>query len=42
MRVNAILPAEVMTPMYRAWLDSFFRPEAQLATITRAYRWGSG
>ncbi len=33
-RVNAILPAEVMTPMYAAWLESFPDPAAQLATIT--------
>ena len=29
-RVNAILPAEVMTPLYRKWLDSSFEdPEAK-------------
>jgi L-fucose dehydrogenase len=29
-RVNAILPAEVMTPLYRRWLDSSFEdPEAK-------------
>lgn len=29
-RVNAILPAEVMTPLYRKWLDSAFdNPEAK-------------
>ncbi len=29
-RVNAILPAEVMTPLYRKWLDSTFdNPEAK-------------
>jgi L-fucose dehydrogenase len=33
-RVNAILPAEVMTPMYAAWLETFPDPAAQLATIT--------
>lgn len=33
-RVNAILPAEVMTPMYRDWLDSFPDPAAQEAKIT--------
>ncbi len=33
-RVNAILPAEVMTPMYRGWLDSFPDPAAQEARIT--------
>ena len=33
-RVNAVIPAEVMTPMYADWLDSFADPAAQLATIT--------
>lgn len=33
-RVNAILPAEVMTPLYRRWLDSFADPGAKLAEIT--------
>lgn len=33
-RVNAILPAEVMTPMYANWLQSFEDPAAQLALIT--------
>lgn len=34
-RVNAVLPAEVMTPLYRKWIDGFNDPEAQLAEITR-------
>lgn len=34
-RVNAVIPAEVMTPLYRHWLDSFDDPEAKLADITR-------
>lgn len=33
-RVNAVLPAEVMTPLYRRWLDSRGDPEAELARIT--------
>ncbi len=33
-RVNAVIPAEVMTPMYRQWLDSFADPTAQEALIT--------
>jgi L-fucose dehydrogenase len=33
-RVNAVIPAEVMTPMYAAWLDSFADPAAQMAEIT--------
>ncbi len=32
-RVNAILPAEVMTPLYQQWLDSFPSPEDKLKTI---------
>ena len=33
-RVNAIVPAEVMTPLYRQWLDTFSNPEEKLAGIT--------
>ena len=33
-RVNAILPAEVMTPLYRKWLDTFPNPDEKLAGIT--------
>ncbi len=33
-RVNAVIPAEVMTPMYATWLQTFPDPKAQLATIT--------
>jgi L-fucose dehydrogenase len=33
-RVNAVIPAEVMTPMYRNWLDTFENPAAQEALIT--------
>src|SRR5215510_3386992 len=33
-RVNAIVPAEVMTPLYRQWLSSFPNPEEKLMTIT--------
>ena len=32
-RVNAVIPAEVMTPLYRQWLDSFPDPEAKLKNI---------
>lgn len=32
-RVNAIVPAEVMTPLYRQWLDTFPEPEAKLKNI---------
>ncbi len=34
-RVNAIVPAEVYTPMYEAWIQSFSRPEEKLAEINR-------
>ncbi len=34
-RVNAILPAEVMTPLYERWLQTFEDPEAAQANITR-------
>jgi L-fucose dehydrogenase len=33
-RVNAVIPAEVMTPMYRNWLDTFENPAGQEALIT--------
>jgi L-fucose dehydrogenase len=33
-RVNAIVPAEVMTPLYRQWLNSFPNPEEKLKAIT--------
>ena len=33
MRVNAILPAEVMTPLYRQWLDTFPDPQEVLKSI---------
>jgi len=33
-RVNAVVPAEVMTPLYRQWLDSFDDPDRKLASIT--------
>lgn len=35
-RVNAVLPAEVMTPLYQRWIDTFDDPQAKLASITRA------
>ncbi|MDS9469491.1 SDR family oxidoreductase [Paracoccus sp. MBLB3053] len=34
-RVNAIVVAEVMTPLYRRWLDTMSDPDARLAEITR-------
>jgi len=34
-RVNAVLPAEVMTPLYQRWLAGFDDPAARLAQITQ-------
>lgn len=34
-RVNAVAPAEVMTPLYRNWLNTFNDPDARLADIVR-------
>ena len=33
-RVNAVIPAEVMTPLYERWISSFDDPEGKLAGIT--------
>ena len=33
MRVNAVVPAEVMTPLYRHWLDTFPNPKEKLQDI---------
>ena len=32
-RVNAVIPAEVMTPLYRQWLDTFPNPEQKLQSV---------
>jgi len=32
-RVNAVVPAEVMTPLYRQWLDTFPNPQEKQAAI---------
>jgi len=32
-RVNAVIPAEVMTPLYERWINSFDDPQAKLASI---------
>ena len=32
-RVNAIVPAEVMTPLYRAWINTFDQPDEKLREI---------
>jgi len=33
-RVNALIPAEVMTPLYERWINSFENPAEKLACIT--------
>jgi L-fucose dehydrogenase len=33
-RVNAVIPAEVMTPLYQRWISAFDEPDRKLATIT--------
>src|SRR5690606_16420515 len=33
-RVNVILPGDVMTPLYKSWLNSFDNPEEKLQEIT--------
>jgi len=33
-RVNAVIPAEVMTPLYENWIQTFENPEARLKEIT--------
>jgi L-fucose dehydrogenase len=35
-RVNAVIPAEVMTPLYEKWLATFPEPLARLEEITAA------
>jgi L-fucose dehydrogenase len=32
-RVNAVIPAEVMTPLYQQWLDTFPDPDQQLQRV---------
>jgi L-fucose dehydrogenase len=34
-RVNAVIPAEVMTPQYAEWIDGFPNPEEKLENIVR-------
>lgn len=33
-RVNAVIPAEVMTPLYERWINSFDQPAEKLSQIT--------
>jgi NAD(P)-dependent dehydrogenase (short-subunit alcohol dehydrogenase family) len=37
-RVNAVIPAEVMTPLYRNWIAGFDDPDAKLAAIAARCR----
>jgi len=39
-RVNAVIPAEVMTPLYERWVNSFADPEAKLASIVEKIPFG--
>ncbi|WP_104204342.1 SDR family oxidoreductase [Billgrantia saliphila] len=39
-RVNAVIPAEVMTPLYRRWIDTFEDADTKLAEITSAIPFG--
>lgn len=39
-RVNAVIPAEVMTPLYERWIASFDDPEAKLAKIVEKIPFG--
>ncbi len=34
-RVNAVLPAEVMTPMYQRWIETYDNPKEKLAEVTQ-------
>jgi len=34
-RVNAVIPAEVYTPLYQNWIQTFDNPEQKLAEITK-------
>ena len=39
-RVNAVLPAEVMTPLYQRWIDSFDNPQEKMDQITKNIPFG--
>ena len=39
-RVNAVIPAEVMTPLYQKWLNGFDKPEDVLDKITQSIPFG--
>ena len=35
-RVNAVVPSEVMTPLYRQWLDTLDDPQARQRNIEKS------
>jgi L-fucose dehydrogenase len=39
-RVNCVLPAEVLTPLYKSWLEGLHEPERTLASIERRIPFG--
>jgi L-fucose dehydrogenase len=39
-RVNAVIPAEVMTPLYQQWLESFPSPQEKLQSIVAKIPFG--
>lgn len=39
-RVNAVIPAEVMTPLYERWVNTFTDPKAKLASIVEKIPFG--
>jgi L-fucose dehydrogenase len=39
-RVNAVIPAEVMTPLYRQWLETFPSPEEKLNRVVAKIPFG--
>ena len=39
-RVNAVIPAEVMTPLYERWINTFADSEAKLASIVEKIPFG--
>ncbi|VVO34218.1 SDR family oxidoreductase [Pseudomonas fluorescens] len=39
-RVNAVIPAEVMTPLYERWINTFADPKAKLASVVEKIPFG--
>ena len=40
-RVNAVIPAEVMTPLYKKWISTFPNPDKKLEEITKNIPFGN-